>query len=248
MTLGEAIRMYRMENGISQAQLAEKLQVSAMKVSRLENDQSIRITPELAKTINDLLSEERINSIDEKSKTLLKLKLSNNQSEQAFFSKKETGMAAQHCCEALQEIFSDYPIEIATLNLPRHGDFVVKFEGKNWVCSVLTSEDSMSLVRRDIAIGIGRAAMEPEISRYSLIWCTKSTADWEEIRPIQTFNNLNFDVTLLHFNLEKMRFDFEMDISNNFEGHGFFDIAVPEKTDTALKLYATWKTALSGRG
>lgn len=245
MTLGEAIKRYRTDHSLSQTELAELLQIKPMTISRLESGQRIRINSELAEAISDLLAD-RLDEVEEEARNLLNVK-----KKKAFLQpqkppRAEVQKAKESCLNALQEAFSETPVVFAGQSGQTHWDVIGSFGEKKWLFDLKLLGEEKRLFVRDLANGIGTAAMEPGVSRCSLVWCSHSVSDVAEIIPAQTFQNLNFDVTFLHYNLDAGAFDFEQEITTRFDGSGFFDLAVPGKAEEAAKLYARWKAALTG--
>ena len=245
MTLGEAIKRYRTDHSLSQTELAELLQIKPMTVSRLENNQRIRINSELAEAISDLLAD-RLDEVEEEARNLLNVK-----KKKAFLQpqkppRAEVQKAKESCLNALQEAFSETPVVFAGQSGQTHWDIIGSLGDKRWLFDLKLLGEEKRLFVRDLANGIGMAAMEPGVSRYSLVWCSDSVSDVEEIIPLQTYRNVNFDVTFVHYNLFTGVFDFELDIATHFDGTGLFDLAVPDQAETAIKLYTRWKTSLTG--
>lgn len=247
MTLGEAIKRYRTDHSLSQTELAELLQIKPMTVSRLENNQRIRINSELAEAISDLLAD-RLDEVEEEARSLLNVKKKKAFLQPQKPSCAEIRRAEESCLNTLREAFLDTPFAFAGQKGKTHWDIVGKLGDKKWLLDLKLLGKERRLFIQDLANGIGMAAMEPGVSRFSLVWCSDSVSDVEEIIPVQTYRNVNFDVTFIHYNLDTGAFDFELDIATHFDGTGLFDLAVPDQAETAIKLYTRWKTSLTGAG
>ncbi len=242
MTLGKTIKSYRKDNGYSQADLAKALSVSPMTISRLESDQPIRIPDQLAKGIVELIGAERIQSVDDSSRNL------------AVIRRRELAPGQEHrlideelvhsCERALADVFSKDGIKIVCPHAAGRGDLLVQMHDKKWVVEIMTGPFHWPQVRERLALGIGHCSMDRPINKFSLVWAGENFSDIQSITPIQTYNSLNFDVSLIHYDTAKHKFDFEMDISALFDGKGMFDTRVPDSAKDAAVLYATWKSSL----
>ena len=250
MTIGNAIKQYRADHGLSQAELADRLQVSPMTVSRLEADLPIRMYNDIAQTLVAMLGEEIINSIDENTKTLtlIQKQLADPEqigkpSQKARLNGKTQYQAEEGCLNVIKKTFSDYKVNVfKTLT----GDIYCKYNDKTWMFEIVVLECVAGYSLRDfLKHGIGTAALDPSINKYSLVWCSEDANDTEWIPAPQAFNRVNFDISFLHYNLTESRFDYELDIATNLSGTGFFDIAKPSKSKEAALMLAAWKTSIT---
>ena len=243
MTLGEAIKNYRKENGYSQAELAELFRINPMTVSRLENDQPIRIGEELAVSIRELLGQEMLDQIDVNSRNLSVVRRRDvpKQTEHIIINDE----IVKSCVESLKEVFSGYCEVLSFSQSVSFGDVLIQYGDKKWVLDIKAGQFNWERILNGLALGIGRVSMEQPINKFSLVWVSNNISDIQSLSPIQTFGSLNFDVSLLQYDLTKGKFDFEMDVSALFDGRGMFDARVPNKARESSLLYATWKSSLA---
>ena len=242
MTLGEAIRHYREKNSISQADLAKELGISQMGVSRLEANQDIRMTKALADGIVDLLGEDQVYAIDDESKNLLQTK--------KLFKMVCDKRPITDC----RQIQRECAAALAAVTRSWSGEVVVQRQGieslectndeKRWYLDICLNREFGSTLRRQLAEGIGLAAMRPSINKYSMIFCVDGTTELLPSEQVNCWDNLNFDVSLLYFDLQEKKFFAEDDICVHYDGRGFFDLAVPNRAEAAATAYSRWKTSM----
>lgn len=246
MTIGQALRNYRVENKISQATLAKNLGISPMTASRLEDDQNIRINRDLALAIASLLGDNAVASVDESTHTYALLIRELSMHGSGSFIQQDTPDIQElrhRCMELIKSSLRESSVSVITR---RSGLEYIECEhdSKIWRFDVFPPASASNIYVR-LATGIGLTAMEQSVNRYTLIWCTESMLDIDSLASIHCSQSLNFDVSVLHYNTVKSRFDFELDIAFHDDGKGFFDLKVPEKEVEASTLYATWKTSLN---
>ena len=242
MTLGEAIRYHREENSISQASLAKKLHISQMGVSRLEANQDIRMTKALADSIVGLLGEDQVYAIDDESKNLTQVK-------KLFkmpYGEKTVANYRQiqkECAAALTAVTRSWSREVV---VQRQGieSLECTNDEKRWYMDICLNREFSSTLRQRLAEGIGLAAMRPSINKYSMIRCVDEVTEMAPSGAINCWDNLNFDVSILYFDLQEKKFIAEDDICVHYDGRGFFDLAVPDRAEAAATAYSRWKTSM----
>lgn len=242
MTLGEAIRYYREKNSISQADLARELGISQMGVSRLEANQDIRMTKALADSIVGLLGEDQVNAIDDESKNLLQAK---KLFELPYGTRPITNcrQIQKECAAALTDVMRSWSNKAA---IQRQGIDGLEYANgeKRWCFDICSSREFDSTLRRQLAEGIGLAAMKRAINKYSMIFCVDGTTELLPSEQVNCWDNLNFDVSLLYFDLQEKKFFAEDDICAHYDGRGFFDLAVPDRAEAAASAYSRWKLSM----
>lgn len=242
MTLGEAIRYYREKNSISQAGLAKELGISQMGVSRLEANQDIRMTKALADSIVGLLGEDQVYAIDDESKNM-------TQAKKLFkmpYGEKTVADCRQiqrECAAALAAVTRSWSREVV---VQRQGieSLECTNDEKRWYLDICLNREFGSTLRQRLAEGIGLAAMRPSINKYSMIFCVDGTTELLPSEQVNCWDNLNFDVSLLYFDLQEKKFIAEDDICVHYDGRGFFDLAVPNRAEAAASAYSRWKTSM----
>ena len=242
MTLGEAIRHYREKNSISQADLAKELGISQMGVSRLEANQDIRMTKALADGIVDLLGEDQVYAIDDESKNLLQTK----KLFKMVCDKRpitDCRQIQRECAATLAAVTRSWSREVV---VQRQGieSLECTNDEKRWYLDICLNREFGSTLRRQLAEGIGLAAMRPSINKYSMIFCVDGTTELLPSEQVNCWDNLNFDVSLLYFDLQEKKFFAEDDICVHYDGRGFFDLAVPNRAEAAATAYSRWKTSM----
>ena len=252
MTLGEAIRHYREKNSISQADLAKELGISQMGVSRLEANQDIRMTKALADRIVGLLGEDLVYAIDDESKNLLQTK----KLFKMVCDKRpitDCRQIQRECAAALAAVTRSWSREVV---VQRQGieSLECTNDEKRWYLDICLNREFGSTLRQRLAEGIGLAAMSPSINKYSMIRCVGEATEPEASEAVTTepgpfgaincWDNLNFDVSILYFDLQKKKFIAEDDICVHYDGRGFFDLAVPDRAEAAATAYSRWKTSM----
>ena len=242
MTLGEAIRHYREKNSISQADLAKELGISQMGVSRLEANQDIRMTKALADGIVDLLGEDQVYAIDDESKNLLQTK----KLFKMVCDKRpitDCRQIQRECAAALAAVTRSWSREVV---VQRQGieSLECTNDEKRWYLDICLNREFGSTLRQQLAEGIGLAAMRPSINKYSMIFCVDGTTELPPSEQVNCWDNLNFDVSLLYFDLQEKKFFAEDDICVHYDGRGFFDLAVPDRAEAAASAYSRWKTSM----
>ena len=252
MTLGEAIRYHREKNSISQASLAQKLHTSQMGVSRLEANQDIRMTKALADSIVGLLGEDQVYAIDGESKNLTQVKKLFKMpcGEKTVANYRQI---QKECAAALTAVTRSWSREAV---VQRQGieSLECTNDEKRWYLDICLNRGSDSVLRPRLAEGIGLAAMKPSINKYSMIRCVGGATEPEPSEAVTTepgpfgaincWDNLNFDVSILYFDLQKKKFIAEDDICVHYDGRGFFDLAVPDRAEAAATAYSRWKTSM----
>ena len=242
MTLGEAIRHYREKNSISQADLAKELGISQMGVSRLEANQDIRMTKALADGIVGLLGEDQVYAIDDESKNLLQTK----KLFKMVCDKRpitDCRQIQKECAAALTAVTRSWSREVV---VQRQGieSLECANDEKRWYLDICLNREFGSTLRQRLAEGIGLAAMRPSINKYSMIFCVDGTTELLPSEQVNCWDNLNFDVSLLYFDLQEKKFFAEDDICVHYDGRGFFDLAVPNRAEAAATAYSRWKTSM----
>ena len=242
MTLGEAIRHYREKNSISQADLAKELGISQMGVSRLEANQDIRMTKALADSIVGLLGEDQVYAIDDESKNLLQTK----KLFKMVCDKRpitDCRQIQRECAAALAAVTRSWSREAV---VQRQGieSLECTNDEKRWYLDICLNREFGSTLRQQLAEGIGLAAMKRAINKYSMIFCVDGTTELLPSEQVNCWDNLNFDVSLLYFDLQEKKFFTEDDICVHYDGRGFFDLAVPSRAEAAATAYSRWKTSM----
>ena len=242
MTLGEAIRHYREKNSISQADLAKELGISQMGVSRLEANQDIRMTKALADSIVGLLGEDQVYAIDDESKNLLQTK----KLFKLVCDKRpitDCRQIRRECAAALAAVTRSWSREAV---VQRQGieSLECTNDEKRWYLDICLNREFGSTLRQQLAEGIGLAAMKRAINKYSMIFCVDGTTELLPSEQVNCWDNLNFDVSLLYFDLQEKKFFAEDDICVHYDGRGFFDLAVPNRAEAAATAYSRWKTSM----
>ena len=258
MTLGEAVKKRRKQQGVSQKGLAALLDVSDMTISRLEADQNIRLSNNASEKLATFLGNDYIEQVSDDSPTARRL--------------------AAHILENYGEIIYPFPKDLLSLDLisleydkyitlitsygipvvqadqsswPHNNraiDLHLTYDNKFWALDHISRKRVGTITRLTgpyLYEKIGRAASDSYINKYSLI------IDSDLIPPY--WNNflgafskqLNFDVSLLLFNRQTKRFECEMDLAFHDDGRGFFDLNVPGKEAESAKLYAAWKSSFA---
>ena len=241
MTLGEAIRYYREKNSISQASLAQKLHISQMGVSRLEANQDIRMTKALAKKIVDLLGKDQFYAIDDESKNLSQAKILVELPYGETLA--DYRQIQKECAAALTAVTHSWSDKAAVQWQGIDGVEYTNGE-KRWYFDICLNREFGTTLRRRLAEGIGLAATRPSINKYSMIRCVDEMTGMAPSGVINCWDNLNFDVSLLYFDLQEKKFVAEDDICVHYDGRGFFDLAVPDRAEAAAIAYSRWKTSM----
>ena len=251
MTLGEAIRYYREKNSISQANLAQKLHISQMGVSRLEANQDIRMTKALAKKIVDLLGKDQFYAINDESKNLSQAKILVELPYGETLA--DYRQIQKECAAALTAVTRSWSDKAAVQWQGIDGVEYTNGE-KRWYLDICLNREFGSTLRQRLAEGIGLAAMSPSINKYSMIRCVGVATEPEPSEAVTTepgpfgaincWDNLNFDVSILYFDLQEKKFIAEEDICVHYDGRGFFDLAVPDRAEAAASAYSRWKMSM----
>lgn len=83
-----------------------------------------------------------------------------------------------------------------------------------------------------------------KIHKYSLVTNLLALTEYLEDNPIGRLS-LNYDFSIIHYNLEKCRMDREVNLTFFKDGQGLFDLNVEGKEEKATLDYAKWNLLLS---
>lgn len=271
MTLGEAIKNRRIEQGLTQRALAGMLGVSDMTVSRMEANQSFRTNYYISEILVEFLGEEYLSQITDNSQAanelrsasdMMKRREQNNDFSSNFFYTRPSRRVKraeekQDFAGKMVSLIYSQGLPVRLCELPPQSellqgfDICCAYEKKVWVLDLYNKEyqPQDTLQFQDILpilfTRVGRAAFEPGIHKYSLLVDADCLGPTDVLFSGMYTKQLNFDVSILRYNAKTNKFDYELDLAFHSDGRGFFDLSVPGCEAETAKLFSVWKSSFA---